>query len=71
VANENSSSRILNCADPCGVCTGGVIAYAVTSTTNIYYCSIFYDEVITYRLCSGISVASRNIRDGTTLHELS
>ncbi|KAI0751869.1 Metalloprotease [Daedaleopsis nitida] len=70
VANENSSSRTLNCSDPYGVCTGGVIAYTVTATTNIYYCSIFYNEVASPRLCSGTTVASRNIRGGTTLHEL-
>ena len=34
------------------------------------FCSIFYNEVTTSRLCSGTSVASRNIRGGTTLHEL-
>ncbi|KAH9887669.1 Metalloprotease [Cubamyces lactineus] len=70
VANENSSSRTLNCADPYGACTSGVIAYTVTSTTNVYFCSLFYSEVTTSRLCSGTSVASRNIRGGTVLHEL-
>ncbi|CAG7851105.1 SubName: Full=Uncharacterized protein {ECO:0000313/EMBL:CCA72324.1} [Serendipita indica DSM 11827] len=70
VANENSSSRTLNCSDPYGVCGNGVIAYTVTSTTNIYYCSIFYNEVTTSRLCSDTTVASRNVRGGTTLHEL-
>ncbi|KAI0368404.1 Metalloprotease [Pilatotrama ljubarskyi] len=70
VANENSSSRTLNCADPYGACSNGVIAYTVISTTNIYFCSIFYNEVTTSRLCSGTSVASRNIRGGTVLHEL-
>ncbi|KAK7037425.1 hypothetical protein VNI00_011176 [Paramarasmius palmivorus] len=69
VANE-SGSRPLSCSDPYGVCTGGVIAYTVISTTNIYFCSIFYNEVTTSRLCSGTTVASRNIRGGTTLHEL-
>jgi hypothetical protein len=34
------------------------------------YCSPFYSEVTTSRLCSGTTVASRNIRGGTTLHEL-
>ena len=34
------------------------------------FCSIFYNEVTTSRLCSGTSVASRNIRGGTVLHEL-
>ncbi|EJD50714.1 hypothetical protein AURDEDRAFT_159862 [Auricularia subglabra TFB-10046 SS5] len=70
VANENSSSRTLSCTDPYGVCNGNVIAYTVTSTTNIYYCSIFYNEVASSRLCSGTTVASRNVRGGTTLHEL-
>ncbi|RDX48537.1 Metalloprotease [Lentinus brumalis] len=70
VASENSSSRTLSCTDPYGVCDGNVIAYTVTSTTNIYFCSIFYNEVTTSRLCSGTTVASRNIRGGTVLHEL-
>ncbi|KAI0686138.1 Metalloprotease [Earliella scabrosa] len=70
VASENSSSRTLSCTDPYGVCTGGVIAYTVVATTNIYYCSIFYNEVASSRLCSGTTVASRNVRGGTTLHEL-
>ncbi|KAJ2930413.1 hypothetical protein H1R20_g6691, partial [Candolleomyces eurysporus] len=59
VANENSNSR-----------TGGVIAYTVIATTNIYYCNIFFNEVPSTSLCSGTSVASRNVRGGTTLHEI-
>jgi len=70
VASESSSSRTLSCTDPYGVCDGNVIAYTVIATTNIYFCSIFYNEVTTSRLCSGTTVASRNIRGGTTLHEL-
>lgn len=70
VANENSSSRTLSCTDSYGVCGGGVIAYTVIATTNIYYCSIFFNEVPHSRLCSGTSVASRNVRGGTTLHEI-
>ncbi|KAF5376128.1 hypothetical protein D9615_007679 [Tricholomella constricta] len=70
VANENSSSRTLSCVDSFGVCSGGVIAYTVISTTNIYFCSIFFNEVPSSSLCSGTSVASRNVRGGTTLHEL-
>lgn len=70
VANENSSSRTLNCSDPYGVCDGNVIAYTVIATTNIYFCSIFYNEVASSALCSGTTVASRNIRGGTVLHEL-
>lgn len=38
--------------------------------TQIYYCSIFYNEVATNRLCSDTSVNTRNIRGGTTLHEV-
>ena len=34
------------------------------------YCSIFYNQVATSRLCTDTSVASRNVRGGTTLHEL-
>ncbi|KAL9713223.1 hypothetical protein Ac2012v2_004464 [Leucoagaricus gongylophorus] len=70
VANENSGSRTLSCIDSFGACSSGVIAYTVISTTNIYYCSLFFAEVATNRLCSGTSVASRNIRGGTTLHEM-
>ncbi|KAH6902838.1 Metalloprotease [Coprinopsis sp. MPI-PUGE-AT-0042] len=71
VANENSSSRTLDCTDPYGVCSGGVIAYTVIATTNIYFCSIFFSEVSLSALCSGsTTVAARNLRGGTTLHEL-
>ncbi|EIW62196.1 Metalloprotease [Trametes versicolor FP-101664 SS1] len=70
VANENSSSRTLNCVDPYGYCTSGVIAYTLTATTNVYFCSLFFQEVPNSRLCSGTTVASRNIRGGTVLHEL-
>ncbi|KAH7102533.1 hypothetical protein BKA62DRAFT_699804 [Auriculariales sp. MPI-PUGE-AT-0066] len=71
VANENSSSRTLGCSDPYSVCNGNVIAYTVISGSRpIYFCSIFYNEVASSRLCSGTTVASRNIRGGTTLHEL-
>ena len=35
VANENSSSRTLNCNDPYGACKSGVIAYTyVDGRTN-------------------------------------
>lgn len=37
---------------------------------QIYYCSIFFNERATTALCSGTTVASRSIRGGTTLHEL-
>ncbi|KAK7047609.1 hypothetical protein VNI00_006377 [Paramarasmius palmivorus] len=71
VANENSSSRTLSCTDPYGYCPGGnVIAYMLVATTNIYYCDIFFREVASTSLCSGTTVASRNVRGGTTLHEL-
>ncbi|KAF9004354.1 Deuterolysin metalloprotease family-domain-containing protein [Cyathus striatus] len=70
VANESSSSRTLSCIDSYSACSSGVIAYTVISTTNIYFCSIFFNEVATANLCSGTTVASRNVRGGTTLHEL-
>ncbi|KAF8885804.1 Deuterolysin metalloprotease family-domain-containing protein [Infundibulicybe gibba] len=70
VASESSSSRTLSCVDSLGACSSGVIAYTVISTTNIYFCSIFFNEVATANLCSGTTVASRNARGGTTLHEL-
>ncbi|RDB23883.1 Penicillolysin [Hypsizygus marmoreus] len=70
VASENSGSRTLSCTDSFGACSSGVIAYTVISTTNIYFCSIFFNEVPSSGLCSGTSVASRNVRGGTTLHEL-
>ncbi|KAJ7826151.1 hypothetical protein B0H13DRAFT_2374544 [Mycena leptocephala] len=64
VAAENSASRILSCVDSFGACTSGVILY------TIYYCSLFFSEVPAANLCTGTSVASRNARGGTTLHEL-
>ncbi|KAL1734684.1 Metalloprotease [Schizophyllum commune] len=70
VAAENDDSRTLNCNDELGACSQGVIAYTVIATTNIYFCDIFYDEVETTQLCSGTTVDERNIRGGTTLHEL-
>ena len=70
VANENSSSRTLSCSDPYNVCSGGVIAYTLIATTNIYFCSIFYSEVAPGTLCSGNTVNARNLRGATTLHEL-
>ncbi|PPQ66176.1 hypothetical protein CVT24_000153 [Panaeolus cyanescens] len=70
VANESSSSRTLSCTDTYGACSSGVIAYTLIASTNIYYCSIFFNEVSTSSLCSGTTVASRNVRGGTTLHEL-
>ncbi|KIM29274.1 hypothetical protein M408DRAFT_68091 [Serendipita vermifera MAFF 305830] len=70
VANENSSTRTLGCSDPYAVCDGNVIAYTVIATTNIYFCNIFYNEVATTSLCTGTTIASRNIRGGTVLHEI-
>ncbi|KAK7042057.1 Deuterolysin metalloprotease family-domain-containing protein [Favolaschia claudopus] len=70
VANENSSSRTLSCVDTFNFCSSGILAYTVTDTTNIYYCSIFFNQVATSELCHRTSVASRNVRGGTTLHEL-
>ncbi|KAJ7882117.1 Metalloprotease [Mycena leptocephala] len=70
VASESSTSRTLSCVDSFGACSSGVIAYTVISTTNIYFCSIFFNEVASTNLCSGTSVASRSVRGGTTLHEL-
>lgn len=65
-----SKPTSLSCTDSLGACGNGVIAYTVIATTNIYYCSIFFNEVAHSRLCSGTSVASRNVRGGTTLHEI-
>lgn len=66
----NAHTPSLSCTDSLGACGNGVIAYTVIATTNIYYCSIFFNEVAHSRLCSGTSVASRNVRGGTTLHEI-
>ncbi|KAI3598455.1 deuterolysin m35 metalloprotease [Moniliophthora roreri] len=70
VADENDSSRTLSCTDDFGVCDGNVIAYTLISTTNIYYCDIFFNEVDTQSLCGGTTVNARNVRGGTTLHEM-
>ncbi|KAK0189988.1 hypothetical protein F5146DRAFT_647057 [Armillaria mellea] len=71
VADENDPSRTLNCLDEYGVCDGNVIAYTVIDTTDIYFCGIFFDEVPATDLCTGnTTVAARNIRGGTLLHEL-
>jgi hypothetical protein len=72
VANENPSSGILSCTDPYSACGGGVIAYTAVSTTtsDIYYCSIFYNQLPPTSLCSGNTVNARNLRGATTLHEL-
>ncbi|KAJ7890921.1 hypothetical protein B0H14DRAFT_2561042 [Mycena olivaceomarginata] len=62
ITSESSTSRILSCIDTLGACSSGVIAYTVISTTNIYFCTLFFNEVTTSRLCSGTMVASRNIQ---------
>ena len=38
--------------------------------TACSFCDIFFNEVASTNLCRGTSVASRNVRGGTTLHEL-
>ncbi|KAJ7121859.1 hypothetical protein C8R43DRAFT_850816, partial [Mycena crocata] len=58
------------CVDSFEACPSGVIAYTVISTTNIYFCSFFFSEIPSTSLCSGTTIASRNVRGGTTLHEL-
>ncbi|KAL1742755.1 hypothetical protein HDZ31DRAFT_42548 [Schizophyllum fasciatum] len=68
--SKDDASRTLNCSDELNACEDGVIAYTVTATTNVYFCDIFFDEVQTDRLCAGTTVAERNIRGGTVLHEL-
>ncbi|KAL7281891.1 hypothetical protein ACG7TL_003357 [Trametes sanguinea] len=70
VATENSTTRVLGCRDPLNVCDGRVIAYTVKKTTNIFFCDLYYDEVPIARLCQDTSVASRHVRGGTVLHEL-
>ncbi|KAK1222803.1 hypothetical protein PQX77_014330 [Marasmius sp. AFHP31] len=71
VANENTSSRTMDCRDTYSACRSGVIAYAVVATTNIYFCPIFFNQVPQTRLCGGgTSVAARNLRGGTMLHEM-
>ncbi|KAK0207105.1 Metalloprotease [Desarmillaria ectypa] len=57
VASESSSSR--TCTDTYDVCDGNVIAYTVTSTTDIYFCDVFFDEFPSTALCSGTTVAAR------------
>ncbi|KAI0818708.1 Metalloprotease [Irpex lacteus] len=74
VANENASNRTLDCSDPHDQCDGNVVAYTwhsgSTGRSDIYFCSIFYRQVTTSKLCSGTSATSRNFRGGTVLHEL-
>lgn len=70
VAGDDSNSRTLSCSDPYNVCDGGVVAYAVVPTPNIYYCSIFYNTLPSNSLCNGGRVNDRNVRGAITLHEL-
>lgn len=58
IATTNVSKRVF------------INSHLTDNFVQIYYCSIFFNEVATGSLCSGTSVASRNIRGGTTLHEL-
>ncbi|KAK0491609.1 Metalloprotease [Armillaria novae-zelandiae] len=69
-ASESSSSRTLNCDDIYNLCDGNIVSYTVVSTTNIYFCDVFFNEVNVTELCSGTTVAARNVRGGTMLHEL-
>ncbi|KAF9522856.1 hypothetical protein CPB83DRAFT_899304 [Crepidotus variabilis] len=64
VANGSSASRTLNCSDPYGDCTSGVIVY--TTLTEI----TFYNEVPTSNLCSGTAVGSPSLRGGVIIKEL-
>ncbi|KAF9262350.1 zincin [Marasmius fiardii PR-910] len=78
VADENDPNRTLDCQDPYDSCQPGVIAYTAISTrnrnvvsSNVYFCPIFFEEVEQSRLCDGgTTVADRNIRGATVLHEL-
>ena len=70
---ENSTSRIMGCSDPIGACDGKLAAYTVISSTDIYYCDLFWDERPPDSLCNGNAanvVNALNLRGGTTLHEL-
>lgn len=70
VANENSTSRLLSCTDP-NTCATGIIAYTDLSTTNIYYCDIFYNYLPSDSLCNnGSTVNDRKVRGSIALHEL-
>ncbi|KAG7097576.1 hypothetical protein E1B28_004913 [Marasmius oreades] len=70
VASENDNKRTLSCTDEANACDGNVVAYTIISTTDIYYCDIFFNEVDSDELCGSTTPADRNIRGGTTLHEL-
>jgi deuterolysin len=63
VANENSSSRTLDCTDPYSVCSGGVIAYTVIATTNVSYrfVSLVAVKVLT-RVFRSTSAASSSVK---------
>ncbi|EEB95542.1 hypothetical protein MPER_05470, partial [Moniliophthora perniciosa FA553] len=72
-ATEDDPNRTLDCNDPYNYCAThpDVIAFTVVADTNIFFCSIFFKEVPQNDLCTGAtSVSQRNIRGGTSLHEL-
>ncbi|KAK0439072.1 Metalloprotease [Desarmillaria tabescens] len=71
VANETSNTRTMDCTDPFGVCRGSTVAYTAIATTNVYFCDRFFSEVPQTDLRAGnTTVAARNIRGSTVLHEL-
>ncbi|KAK0436119.1 Metalloprotease, partial [Armillaria borealis] len=72
VTGEPSRSRALSCTDTFRAGSSAVIAYTVISTTNVCIFPYAFNgrEVSSTNLCRGTSVASRNVRFGATLHEL-
>jgi deuterolysin len=58
------------------ISTGQVCLFALfvdielSTISQIYFCDIFFSQVPTPSLCTGTTVESRNIRGGTTLHEV-
>ncbi|TFK99531.1 hypothetical protein BDV98DRAFT_551347 [Pterulicium gracile] len=70
VADEKVA-RILSCTDAAFQCPGDVIlAYTWTQTFNVHFCPIFYNQVPSYRLCSGVNVHQNRISGATVLHEM-
>jgi len=68
VANDNSLT--LSCTDPAYICgNSGVDAYSLGSP-NIYFCSIFYNQVPTSSLCSGTTVDYGSIRGATMIRQV-
>ncbi|KAF9262347.1 Metalloprotease [Marasmius fiardii PR-910] len=75
VANENDSSRTLDCSDPYNQCdpTLGVLAYThMSRSNNVYFCSVFFDYLVPQnRVCDGSpTVDNPDTRGATVLHEL-